>query len=308
MSEDNKKTQHGAVQTTGHAWDGDLQEFNNPLPRWWLWAFYAGVVFAIIYWVLYPAWPIGKSFTQGILTNTYLVDGKEVTRPWNTRGRFIEEMQGSEVALMQRQYLEQIANADYDAILNDSNMMAFSRSMAKGLFGDNCAACHGAGGTGVMGLYPNLRDDAWLWGGSTGDIENSIRNGHQGYMPSFRHALSEQQMSDTAGYVLSLSGHEVPMQTIIAGRRVFQGQAGGCYLCHGEAGTGNKQLGAANLTDQIWTVADVPGQSGLDGKIAVVKNVINGGVKREMPAWNQRLSDTEIKLLTVYVYAESAGH
>ncbi|MCB1923899.1 MAG: cytochrome-c oxidase, cbb3-type subunit III [Gammaproteobacteria bacterium] len=293
-----------AVQTTGHAWDGDLQEFNNPLPRWWLWSFYATVIFAIIYWIWYPAWPIASSFTKGIGTVTYQSGGKEVTTHWNTRGELIEEMQRGSETLKQQAYLEKVAAASYDEIANDPEMSAFTQSMAKVLFADNCAACHGIGGTPAkIGQYPNLRDDAWLWGGEIVQIQHTIEAGRTGFMPAFGSVLGEDKIEQLANYVLSLSGHEVDATKADAGRAIFQGTEGGCHYCHTPSGKGLASQGAANLTDAIWTVADVPGASDDKARIQAVEAVIANGVQRQMPAWQGRLNDTEIKLLTAYVHS-----
>lgn len=307
MSEVKSKPQ-GAVQTTGHAWDGDIQEFNNPLPTWWLWAFYATVVFAVVYWVIYPAWPVGKTYTTGWFNNiTYTVNGEQRSRHWNTRTLLIKDMQEGKEALRTQEYMEKVAAADYQQILADADMMTFVRSVTKGLFGDNCAACHGTGGAGVIGLFPNLADDDWLWGGSVTDIQNTITQGHIGYMPAFARTFNEQQLDDVSHFVLSLSGHEVPADKLMRGKRLFTGDTGGCYYCHTANGTGMKSQGAANLTDNIWTIADVPGQTDLSGKIAVVKKVIHDGVNRAMPAWENRLDENQIKLLTVYVHELGGG-
>jgi cytochrome c oxidase cbb3-type subunit 3 len=291
-----------AVQTTGHAWDGDLQEFNNPLPRWWLWSFYATVLFAVVYWILYPAWPIAKSFTKGLATVTYEANGEQVTTHWNTRAELIEEMQSGRETLKQQAYLDKVAAASYEEIASDPEMMAFTRSMAKVLFADNCAACHGIGGTPAkIGLYPNLRDDAWLWGSDIAQIEHTIAEGRNGYMPPFDHALSDRQIEQLAHYVLSLSGHSVDTGKAEAGRAIFQGKEGGCHYCHTPAGTGLESQGAANLTDAIWTAADVPGAADTAGRVKVLSEVIRDGISRQMPGWKDRLSATQIKLLTVYV-------
>lgn len=303
-----KTKQQGAVQTTGHAWDGDIQEFNNPLPRWWLWGFYASVVFALIYWVIYPAWPIGKGYTTGLFnTITYKVNGAEHTSHWNTRALLIKDMQEGKAALRTQEYMEKVAAAEYQQVLADPDMMAFVRSVTKGLFGDNCAACHGAGGAGVIGLFPNLADDDWLWGGSVEEIQTTLTHGRNGYMPSFARTFSDAQLDDVANFVLSLSGHDVPADKLNRGKQLFTGEAGGCYYCHTATGSGLKSQGAANLTDNIWTIADVTAQPELDGKLVAVKNVIRNGVDRKMPAWQGRLSDTQIKLLTVYVHELGGG-
>ena len=291
-----------AVQTTGHAWDGDLQEFNNPLPRWWLWTFYATVIFGIVYWVWYPAWPFADTFTKGIASVSYQSEGKEVTTHWNTRAELIEEMQTGDQTLKQQAYLQKIAAASYEEIANDPDMMAFTRSMAKVLFADNCAACHGVGGTPAMiGLYPNLSDDAWLWGGEIAQIEHTIKQGRNGYMPAFDAVLSEEKIDQLGHYVMSLSGQSADAAKADAGKAIFQGKEGGCHYCHTASGKGLFSQGAANLTDAVWTVADVPGAADNTARLEAVKSVISEGVQREMPAWKERLDDAQIKLLTVYV-------
>lgn len=308
MSEAKAKSQ-GAVQTTGHAWDGDIQEFNNPLPNWWLWAFYATVLFALIYWVLYPAWPVGGSFTKGVMNKITFqtADGTEKTTHWNTRSLLLKDLQEGKEARLSQEYMTKVADAGYAEILGDAEMMAFTRSVAKGLFGDNCAPCHGAGGQGVVGLFPNLADDDWLWGGRVDEIHKTIANGQLGFMPAFRGTFDDGQLDDVAAYVLSLSGHEVDSASSARGKTLFQTDTGGCYYCHTKAGTGLKSQGAANLTDRIWTVVNVNGAEGIDAKKALVKEVISNGVQREMPGWSERLSATQIKLLTVYVHELGGG-
>jgi len=297
-----------AVQTTGHAWDGDIQEFNNPLPRWWLWSFYATVVFALVYWVFYPAWPVGRSFTTGMFnTITFKVDGKEKTMHWNTRALLVKDMQEGEESVKQRKHMQEVAAASFEQIQSDSKMMQFTRAVGKTLFADNCAACHGAGGAGVVGLFPNLVDDDWLWGGSFQDIQATLRNGHRGFMPAFRKTFTDAQMDDVVEYVLSLSGQAVDQARVSRGSVLFNGQGGGCYYCHTHAGTGMKSVGSANLTDSIWTIANVPAQKDIDGKRAVIREVIRNGVNRQMPAWKTRLSDNDIKILTVYVHSLGGG-
>lgn len=301
-SEKTKQT----VQTTGHAWDGDLQEFNNPLPNWWLWAFYATVVFAIIYWVLYPAWPVGNTFTKGTMnTITYKTSsGEEQTTHWNTRALLMKEMQDAREA--QAKYMDALKTASYEQIRTDEEKSAFANSMAKVLFADNCAACHQSGGEGVIGPYPNLVDDAWLWGGTFAKIEETIANGRNGAMPGFKKSLSAAQIADVSEYVLSLSGQETDKAAAASGKAVFNG-AGGCFACHGADAKGNPAMGAANLTDSIWTIANVSGAASAAEKKSAVMKVISEGKTRQMPAWKGRLSDTEIKILTYYVHELGGG-
>ncbi len=305
---DARKTQ-AAVQTTGHAWDGDIQEFNNPLPNWWLWAFYATVVFAVVYWIFYPAWPVGGGYTTGVMNDITFVDsdGTEKTMHWNTRALLLKDLQESKSATLSHEYLEKVKDADYQTILGDAEMMAFTRSMAVGLFGDNCAACHGAGGTGVIGLFPNLADDDWLWGGTVEDIQTTITNGRYGFMPSFRETFNDKQLDDVAAYVLSLSGQHKADASVARGKAIFQTSTGGCYYCHGHDAKGMKSQGSANLTDQIWTIADVPDADTQEQKLAAVKAVVTHGVQRTMPHWSDRLDKTQIKLLTVYVHELGGG-
>ncbi len=301
-SEKNKPT----VQTTGHAWDGDLQEYNNPLPNWWLWTFYASAIFALVYWVLYPAWPVGDSYTKGVMNNiTYTTsDGKTTTTHWNTRALYLKEMQ--EARESQKQYLEDINASTFEQIASSEEKSAFAYSSAKVLFADNCAACHQTGGDGVIGYYPNLLDDAWLWGGSYSKIQESINNGRNGSMPGFKASLTTKQVSDVADYVLSLSGNNVDASAAKRGKKVFAGQ-GGCVACHGADAKGQTFMGSANLTDKIWTIADVDGADTAEAKKAAVVDLVNNGKTRQMPAWKERLSATEIKILTFYVKQLSAS-
>jgi cytochrome c oxidase cbb3-type subunit 3 len=302
------KAQSGSVQTTGHAWDGDLQEFNNPLPRWWLWGFYATVVFAVGYWFFYPAWPVGQDYTKGGLNSiTYKVGDKEVTTHWNTRARLMKELQEGEESIKQRQYMQKVVDASYEQILSDSSMIQFTRSVGKTIFTDNCAACHGMGGAGVVGLFPNLVDDDWLWGGEVEAIQTTLEQGRNGYMPAFAKTFNDQQLDDVVEYVLGLSGHEVVEAKADRGAVLFNGEGGGCYYCHTKEATGMRSVGSANLTDGIWTLANVPGQTTAEGKRQVVRDVIKNGVNRKMPAWQDRLSPAEIKVLAVYVHELGGG-
>lgn len=299
----------GAVQTTGHAWDGDLQEFNNPLPRWWLWSFYATVVFAVIYWFIYPTWPIGEGWTRGLATVDVVVNGEPKKLGWNTRSELLEDMQKGSAAVKQREYLEKIDAASFEAINSNPEMLAFARAAGSKLFGDNCAACHGRGGQGVMGLFPNLADDDWLWGGSFAKIQETLTKGRDGFMPAFHGILSDAQLDDVSHYVLSLSGEVAASESSARGEAVFKGYAGGCYQCHGETGKGLQSQGAANLTDKIWTIVNVPAKTGEAEKISAIKQFVAQGVQqgRKMPAWAGRLSSTDIKLLTVYVHQIGGG-
>ncbi|AOV18143.1 cytochrome-c oxidase, cbb3-type subunit III [Acidihalobacter aeolianus] len=309
MDEPNKQRDGSEVGTTGHVWDGDLQEYNNPLPTWWIWAFYGTVVFAVVYWFLYPAWPIGKTFTRGVETVTYTqANGKQTTVPWSSRAEFVHDMQSGPEAIKQKTWLEKASQASMQQLGTDPQLLDFTMKIGKRLFGDNCAACHGAGGQGVLGHYPNLTDDAWLWGGSLAEIRQTIAQGRHGFMPSFQGSFTATQLTDLAEFVLSLSGTQGGNpEAVQRGARLFRSDQAGCFYCHTAAGTGNRAVGSANLADHVWTIADVSGSPSYAGKLAAVEGVIKQGVQRQMPAWDHRLSQTEIKLLAVYVHALGGG-
>jgi cytochrome c oxidase cbb3-type subunit 3 len=200
--------------------------------------------------------------------------------------------------------LAKVQAASYDQIVKDPKMMEFVRSVGKGLFGDNCAACHGRGGQGVVGLYPNLTDNDWLWGGAMDRIHETLVQGRKGFMPAFGAVLKPEQLDDVAEYVLTLSNEAKPSEAADHGKAIFQGQVGGCYHCHGADGKGVPSQGAANLTDKIWAIAGVPAQKTFQDRKAVLKTFITNGVNntRIMPAWKGRLKDDDIKLLAVYVH------
>lgn len=306
----NAQQKPGAVQTTGHAWDGDLQEYSNPLPRWWLWCFYGTVLFSVLYWLVYPSWPVGKTWLKGFGTVEYTITDKTTHKEqereyrWNTRSLLLEDLGAAASDKQRKEMLAKVEKASFDEIVKNPQMMEFVRSVGKGLFGDNCAACHGRGGQGVVGMYPNLTDDDWLWGGNMDKIHETLMQGRMGFMPAFGQVLKPEQLEDVAEYVLALSNEAKPNEAAERGKAIFQGQVGGCYYCHGADAKGVKSQGAANLTDKIWAIVDVPAQKTPQEKKEVVKNFVAKGVNntRVMPAWQNRLSPTDIKLLAVYVH------
>lgn len=295
------------AETTGHVWDDTLQEFNNPLPRWWLYAFYGTIIFSIGYWILYPAWPFASSFTKGFNTVTYqTAEGQEKTTHWSMRALFAKDMQEGEFAVKQRQYLEKVAATPYDQIAQDPDMSAFVRSYGASVFNDNCAACHQAGGKGVLGKYPSLADNDWLWGGTADAVQHTITYGRNGFMPAFKETFNEEQLTQVSNYVLSLSGLPADADAAAKGERIFNTETGGCYYCHTKAGKGLQSQGAANLTDKVWTIATIDANAKPEDNLAKIKAVISNGVQRQMPVFGQRLNETEIKVLTNYVQQLSA--
>jgi len=304
---ENPSKKPGEVETTGHVWDSNLQEYNNPLPRWWLWGFYATVVFAVVYWILFPAWPIGGTFTKGLNTITFMDDGEEVTTHWNTRSLLARDMQTGKHAVRQREMLERVGAMEYDEILADVDAMSFVNAYAKGSYGTWCAACHQTGGAGVMVQYPNLRDDHWLWGGTVEQIEETLLLGRLGYMPGFSETLNSEQLEQVAAYVLSLNGFDMNEDAVSAGAEIFTGHLGGCFQCHGMDAQGLASQGAPNLTNSIWGLVDVPGAANDAERVARVARFVHDGVQRVMPGFADRLSPTEIKVLTAYVHSLGGG-
>jgi cytochrome c oxidase cbb3-type subunit 3 len=275
--------------TTGHDWDG-IHELNTPLPRWWLWTFYLTIIWAIGYWVVYPAWPLLTSSTQGAFG-------------WHSRSAVVDDL--NELKLLRGPMMVKLTNEPVENIVKDPQLLDFARAQGRVAFADNCAPCHGAGGGGTKG-YPNLNDDDWLWGGKLEAIEQTIRHGarsgdkddHEGNMPAFGRdgMLKANEISAVADFVRSMSAFPVEKGADLAlGKKVY---ADTCVTCHGPEGKGNRELGAPNLTDKIWLYGS--------DKATIVQGLVNGrgGV---MPAWQGRLSEPTIKALAVYVYTFGGG-
>ncbi len=309
MSQDKNST-----PTTGHVWDGDLQELTNPLPRWWIIGFYITFIFTITYWLFYPAWPIGSTFTKGVPgfnTVEYIattVDGQEVKKSshWNMRAKFMVEM--NELHAQQKQWFDKVAAMPFEAVSKDADLMQFVNSAGKTLFSDNCAPCHQQGGGGKIGFSPNLTDDHWQYGGTYELIQQTIVGGRRGYMPPFKEVLNDTQITQLANYVLSLSGEPSDAAAAKAGDAIFHSEAAACYYCHAANAQGRIELGSANLTDKIWLWANIPADKTAEAKLDDIKNVIISGLNRGvMPNWNTRLKPDQIKLLTVYVHDSLGG-
>ena len=253
------------TDTTGHTWDGDLKEYNNPLPRWWLWLFILSVIFAVVYTVLYPG--LGKH--PGTL-------GWTQVNQW-------EAMQAKQEIEAQR-ILARFVDRDPAELSTDPSAIAIGRN----LFANECAACHGSDGRGSTG-FPNLTDADWLWGGEPELIQTSITEGRAGIMAPWIDVIGKTGVSDAAAYVMSLSGRKAPEGNPVAGETHYKTY---CVACHGENGQGNHALGAPNLTDNVWLHG---------GSFNSIRSVIEQGRQNQMPAQGDRLGDTRIRLLTAYV-------
>jgi cytochrome c oxidase cbb3-type subunit III len=284
-----ERDQVSGTETTGHEWDG-IKELNTPLPKWWLWTFYATIVWALIYTILYPAWPLVSSATKGVLG-------------YSSRAQVAANIATAKAA--QGQYLDQIAVRSLEDIRADQSLFEFALAGGRSAFAVNCSPCHGSGAQGGRG-FPNLNDDDWLWGGSLEDIDTSIRHGIRyagdddtriSEMPAFGRdgLLQPAQIADVAQFVLSLSGKDHDSDAAIRGVQIFTAN---CATCHGATGGGDRNQGAPALNDAIWLYGDTAE--------AIVRQVTNPhhGV---MPAWAKRLDDTVIKQLALYVHSLGGG-
>ena len=241
-----EKDEITGIDTTGHEWDG-IKELNNPLPRWWLWVLYASIVWAIGYWILMPAWPLVRSYSTGMLG-------------YSQRARVAEQIEQATAA--RAVYRDQVSAAALEDIKGNPELLEIAMAGGRAAFGDNCAPCHGTGAQGFKG-YPNLNDDAWLWGGTLDDIHTTllygIRSTHEetrvNAMPAFLRdeVLSREEIGQTADFVLSLSGAAPEGADLAAGRTIYDEN---CAACHGSEGLGIAELGAPNLTDAIWLYGD----------------------------------------------------
>jgi cytochrome c oxidase cbb3-type subunit III len=288
MSDDDKHIDDvTGVETTGHEWDG-IRELNNPMPRWWLWTFYATIVWAFGYMILYPAWPLINSATPGLLG--YSSRG-ELSRDLD---RVDEERAGMTQALRAASLTE---------ILADEGLRTFAVAGGMAAYRVNCSQCHGSGAQGAPG-YPNLNDDAWVWGGDIESLYTTIAHGVRdkldpdtrvSEMPAFAGMLSPTEVLQTAAYVRSLSGLESDPERAAAGESLF---ADNCAACHGASGEGGRDFGAPSLADAVWLY----GSS--EAEIAQQIQVPKHGV---MPAWSHRLGEDTVKKLAVFIHSLGGG-
>ncbi|MGE0698221.1 MAG: cytochrome-c oxidase, cbb3-type subunit III [Hyphomicrobiaceae bacterium] len=276
------------VETTGHSWDG-IKELNKPLPRWWLLTFYASIVWAIGYWIVYPAWPTANGYTKGIWG-------------YSQRATVAAEVKaGIDAQSGMRQLLDKTALAD---VRKSPELLRFASAAGAAAFQTNCAPCHGRGAQGFVG-YPNLNDDDWIWGGNIDDIHKTIsfgiRSDHADaravQMPRFGtdKLLDDAKINDVAEHVLSLSGKATDKAAAGRGAAVYKEQ---CALCHADDGKGKLEQGAPNLTDGIWLYG---------GRKDQVVESIRTGRGGSMPAWAPRLDAATVKSLAVYVHSLGGG-
>lgn len=289
MSHPKKIDEVTGVETTGHVWDGDIYELNKPLPRWWLYTFYVSIVWAIGYWIVYPAWPTINGYTKGVLNYSQRDQVQRDIEAWKSG---------------HAKYRTQIAQMPLADVRKNDELFQFSIAGGGALFGENCAGCHGRGAQGGIG-YPNLNDDDWLWGGDLEKIHTTIAfgirsgnpNAHDSSMPHFGtdKILDEAQIRDAANFVRSFSHLDVDQEAAKRGAQIF---ADNCAACHGDHGKGNQDMGAPNLTDAIWLYGS--------SQEAVMQS-IRTGRGGAMPAWSERLDPVAVKMLTLFVYSLGGG-
>lgn len=271
--------------TTGHEWNG-IKELNTPVPRVVYFFLTVAVLFSIGYWVLMPAWPLGTTYTKGLLGN----DQRRIV------AASLKEATGGRSA-----WTEKIETESYAAIQSDPSLMEIVRETGHTLFGNNCAVCHGLDAKGGPG-FPNLTTPSWLWGGKPEDIFNTIRVGinsvhkdtHVSQMPAFGRdqMLSRGEILKVVAFVYSLSNPDaknIDPKVVEAGMKIF---AANCVSCHGEDAKGNPELGAPNLTDKFWVYG---------GDLETMDTTVWGGRQGRMPTWENRLSDLDRKILTLYL-------
>jgi len=269
VAQSKRRVAGGQAETTGHTWDEDLGEYNNPLPRWWMWLFWITIVFGFVYLALYP----GLGSYAGMWK-------------WTQNGQLAEE-----TARHEKQFgplYERYAKMEVVALAKDPGALAIGQK----LFLNNCAQCHASDGAGSRG-FPNLADRDWLWGGTPEAVKATITEGRTGVMPAFGEALGEQGAKDVAHYVMSLSGMASDSIRTARGKPHFVQI---CAACHGAEGKGNPALGAPNLTDKTW----------LHGSAEpVILDTIVKGRMNQMPAHKELLNEARIHLLTAYVLSLS---
>jgi len=287
MSTDHEDKQIDAATGTefkGHEWDG-IQELNTPLPRWWLWTFYATIIFAIGYCIAYPAIPLLDRATAGVLN-------------WSSRGQLEKDVAAAEAE--RASVTEELARIPIERLDPESPLMRAAIAGGAAAFRVNCVQCHGSGAAGSKG-YPNLNDDDWLWGGDLRAIEYTLTHGirqaghdetRMSIMPAFEGMLEPAQVEAVVGHVLSLSGKA---EGSALGAQTF---ADNCAVCHGARGEGSREFGAPKLSDAIW----LRGSNRED----IRRQVLNPRLGM-MPKWDGRLDPVTIKMLAAYVHSLGGG-
>ncbi|WP_252258440.1 cytochrome-c oxidase, cbb3-type subunit III [Erythrobacter aurantius] len=286
MSDQKRIDEPTGTEFVGHEWDG-IEELNTPLPRWWLWTFYATILFSIVYVVLYPAWPMVEKATAGTLG-------------WSSRGVLAEEMRAAEAS--RTEIFERIAATDMEQLAADPELMSQAISGGAAAFKQHCVQCHGQGAAGYEQYgYPNLNDDDWIWGGDLNEIEYTLTHGIRWegsdqtritFMPAFAGIFDAGQVNSLVSHVRSLSGEGAGSA---AGAQLF---ADNCAACHGPQGAGDRTQGAPALNDAIWLYGNSE---------ANIRRQILSPRHGVMPGWSDKLDPVTIKMLAAYVHSRGGG-
>jgi cytochrome c oxidase cbb3-type subunit III len=287
MKKDAKKKETEEVGTTGHTWDG-IEEYNNPLPRWWLWILYATIIWGVLYTIAYPAWPMIRGATPGLLG-------------YSTRGQVAAEIEAVNTA--NATLMTQLAEIDLVALADNTELHGFAVNGGAAIFRANCSQCHGSGAAGTVG-YPNLLDDDWLWGGTIDEIawtiDHGIRNEQSldarwSEMPAYGDIFTRQEIGAVVNHVLAISGQEHDAALALEGAELFLDN---CSACHGDGGEGNRALGAPRLNDAIWLYG---------GTVEAITQTVTNSRFGVMPAWGTRLNPAEVNAVAAYVHQLGGG-
>jgi cytochrome c oxidase cbb3-type subunit 3 len=295
MSKQPTKKGPGQVETTGHVWDG-VEELNNPLPRWWVWVFYATIIWGVAYTIAYPAWPMVSRATAGVLGFSTRAQVAEDLAAWNERNAALNE---------------ELATADMTTITANVDLHNYAVNMGASVFRANCSQCHGSGAAGVQASgYPSLLDNDWLWGGKIEDIVYTVTHGIRNEqspdarwveMPAFKDVLLPEEIDAIVNHVLAVSGQEHDAALAETGSQLFLDN---CASCHGDNAEGNRDMGAPTLSDAIWLYG---------GDAETIRYTIENARFGVMPAWSEEwrpaggLNQAEINAVAAYVHQLGGG-
>jgi cytochrome c oxidase cbb3-type subunit 3 len=296
-TQDKKPDAPDEIEKTGHVWDG-IEEYNNPLPLWWLWIFYATIAWALVYTILFPAWPMLTQATPGLLGYSSRANVAAEIAEWNERNAPIRErLVAADLAVV----AAAPAGADRELL----ELSAFARNAGEAIYETSCASCHGPGGAGVLAAgYPNLLDDDWLWGGDVENIYLTIAHGirntthpetRYSVMPAFGDMLTEEEITQLVHHTLAISGQAHDAALAAPGAELYLAN---CAACHGDAGEGIRELGAPPLNDAIWLYG---------GSEDAIRYSIVYSRYGVMPGFSDRLSEADLRAVTLFVHGLGGG-
>ncbi len=287
MSENKRIDEPTGTQTVGHEWDG-IEELDTPMPRWWVISYWACIIWAIGYVIVYPSIPMLNSATKGMWN-------------WSSRGELVQEMNAE--AKRRAPIAAALATIPAEQLEANPKLLQAAIQGGQAAFKVHCVQCHGSGAAGSKG-YPNLNDDDWLWGGDLAAINFTLLHGVRNpdhnetrfsQMPAFEGVLTPDEIGNVVAHVRTISGQQKPNAASAKGAALF---ATNCVACHGPTGKGMRTVGAPNLTDQIWLYG---------GDTDTIRATITKSRYGVMPRWNNRLDPVTIKMLAAYVHSLGGG-